>query len=563
MTIHFKKGDSERGTFSIDLTRDLEALTQPFDQMERFDITRGLVTLIENANSREDIVFNSALELETALRETPLNFCKTFERFVNHAERFEDHIVEIYEAPDGGLFYDYEPFKDQDTSSTLLRDGIDLYVGLKTSMKVDTGESFDFSEIPHAILNGAESHPLFQPSSEDEIFIMHCLDKITFTDDQRKNEIKDIVQNVIDLNTQNHDCPLRGNVSENILAMFDLIDSMTAHCQLEPTQILDLITKAAALYDRQLVEMNSQTFLKRAGVAVEKYKDSKDRVHDQRQALSQAQPSLTRDSFYNNLAERLFNAGSTIDLLEPHFPNVETCQTQTIETIFKFNYLPTNELKKVIQKLEIHNVDIIAELDILCGLNFDDIMTAIDRSFDDSFISGHHLHDSFNHYFHENHDNKFIPHQEYAAQTIEKYNLTGITPEMVSLIIMIESEGEKNKENPAGTHLGLMQVGRLAYEQITKKDLSLEDLKNTITGHPGWQQNIEVGTRYLSWSLRNYNPVQSLAIAKGNFNYGSAGMLKYRMPHMYEIGNAYTLNGETADYIAKYLVYRRWLHAAS
>ncbi|MBU0505550.1 MAG: transglycosylase SLT domain-containing protein [bacterium] len=567
MTIGFNKNDphSENRVFSLDLARDLKALTKPLNPHEQLEIKQTFIAMAQKGVLDELPTFSSAAEFEVFLEQNaPDLSSKTFKRFVNRAYLFEEKLISVTPHPnDGALFYDFKPLGSADTGDSLLA-GVDLYISDHGSQSIDTSEHYDFSEIPHSILHGDKSSPYFQASSEDTLYIMSCLEHVTYSSpSSRKNGIKDIVSKVITVNTEDQSCALRCNVSEKILTMFSLVDSMTHHCQLTPSQVITLLTMASKLYENTLTEMGSQTFLKNAGVDVAKYKASKHRVHDQRHALSLAQPHLTEDSFYNFLAEGLVNAESVIDLLEQHFPNAETCQTQTIETLFKFHYLTSNELETIINKLEDNGADVVAELDILCGLNYTDITTAIDRSFDTAFISSHHLRDSFNNYYHENHENKFVPHQQYAAQMISQYGLSGITPEMVSLIIMIESEGEKNKENPAGTHFGLMQVGQEAYKQITKKDISLENLNNEVTGHPGWQRNIEIGTRYLHWSLQNFNPVQSLAIVKGNFNYGPAGMLEYRMPHMYDIGEPYALNGETASYIAKYLVYRRWLHESN
>lgn len=567
----------------IDLVRDFEVLTHELTAEERTQFVNDVRQYInENRTHPENLRFTSAESLESKLSEITQS-CDSWtgmlcydpsylEKIISRAEILESHLQTLrFEG--GGLFYD---LKNKDSSwygilsSTASVDyfvfgdlqGLDSYLGelfdffentqsqdnvemmfSRGAMYERTREFFDTDQV---IQDGSEpmsSHVIdvesgldlenvpydlfeqatFTIGGDDMIFIASCVR------DLEVQEQRQVVQRLVGV-VEGMKISNEFERMNTLLALSELTADLIMMDQLNVLEMESLISQCA----KTLTTMNGE-----------------------RKSLGLAK--LNPAAFIDNVAmaiDQIARAGTVKGALPPNLG--------MLEAILKLSYLSADQIVLICNKITETGGDPMLEIPVVSGLSFEHIMDTFAALADARTLeSRYHLQDTFDRYYVQHQNDKFMHHFAHAQSIIEGNDkLNDVTPEMVTTMITIESEGDKNKVSTTGVHFGLMQIGTEAYEQMTGDAVSASELRGLVTG-AGWKTNIKVGTEYLQWCFDYKNPLGSLAVAIGNYNWSLTGMLNYRQFAMYGVPPKKSLNPETSGYILKYLAYQRKYHSNS
>ncbi|OVE80864.1 hypothetical protein BVY03_05225 [bacterium K02(2017)] len=590
--------------------RDFSLLTHHLTQQQRSNFAKDIRSLVmAHQEQGLSLIYDDAAslskDLKTHLETCKINnwagklFCSTpayLTSILDQAKRIETDLISIKNT-NGALFYDF----DQSSAEKSLYGSFDYYVSLPEGdhelyrqmvfdqFKNDFLRASDISvymrhdpinevvddfylstdaKNQHGISRAIDADAYFDLadkkieslaqkskikfSAAELVFMVSCVSHYT---DAEQSKLIDLIFSFPKPDKRNKDNFLVNNIHDIIINLFNLVFKTNQQAELSASNMFEHLTQTNQIFRARYKEIKSTKFIQEC--CDDTYKEvSKKNSSEKFSILNSAneENNLSEESFYKKINDLLTEFP---DFYE--FKNeVNLSPIDLLSIIKKLHYMSVLDIKTIIYQLDHYQADIKAEIDFLSGLSFDDMIMIINDSRDDSLVYNKwKLQDGFRLYYQNQFDDKFTPHHQEAKNVIKNNpSIAHVTAQMASLIILIESNGDKNAISSTKAHFGLMQIGTAAYKQIKGIDLSLKELKQKVTGS-GWKENTEVGTNYLEWCFDYFNPTKSLAIAASNYNKGVGNTLAYRMHHMYKIGQPKPLFAETREYMAKYLAYTR------
>lgn len=585
MTVIYSRNESQVSP-EIDLVRDFEILTHDISDAERAQLLDDIREyVLNNRDHPEKLKFASPeLLMKTLQNLTQVCdgltgfFCSSPEylnKVVSKAQFLQNNLRTLrFER--GGLFYDLNEREESylGLQSTTL--GVDYYLQLRedsledysnflfdylelgqitehstseiftqgamhdqtrnffdesaangrikshgASHEISTNEMMDVSGIPFELFDDSS----LDFSSDDVLLVMDAMLPVPSVEERHA-----IIQQLLQMSSQQ----VKGTAPDSVadfLAVCDLIGEIFAVERLSADELILQVSQ----FNERLHIMNRE-----------------------RQKLKI--PTLDKEQHIQKITRTLVDAP-----LEEWRDQYSVSLSDVLTAINELSYLNSGQILEIMTLILQSGGDLRREASCISGLAYQDIKLIyahianpklLDQKFSVSKV--------FEFYYSQHHEDRFELHAEKAAAVIEAdERLDWVTPEMASLVMTVESRGEASAvSETTGAHFGLMQIGVSAYEQITGKSVTPEELKATVTGR-GWPLNIEIGVRYLQWCFDYFNPTHSPAVAFGNYNWGCDSMQKYRHFAMYGRKTGVTLNNETRDYVTKYISYQRLLHKAA
>lgn len=564
---------------SVDLRRDLAFLVRHLTSVEKAEVLTAIAPLLKSAQT---VYTNESAFLAQLSKYHPTFWGVSYEsdafKSVRQQARGIFKYVDRIERQDGGdLFYDFAPFGSQ--KDPVKADGenksADVYIDFKGVAMAEALFDAVIAALSDDAFSVAEANAVFNPTQlatravktheggdfaniPYDLFANAGLLKFTSTDmlaasaalrDFDKKEARAVVGHVLALHQPKENRNWKSWVQE-------------AEIQKNQDAVGPALELAGALREVRKASLgevlNALTAAKDISLGLEQ---------EQRTSpfngIADADKS-TRAKNYARLARHVRDCAP----LFARSGRAPLGTSDTLAAVLLLYYLNAGQIAAVIEKLHTIGADVMAEIRILSGLNFDDMMTIIDASVvrplpmsaDTSEDTGlpdvNYWEGSFNNYF-ITHADKFVKHRDHIEGVIANpgFEISHVTGDMASLIIVIESENKISAKND-GTW-GLMQIGAGACEQITKKRLPPEQWRARALGD--YQFNTEIGTRYLEWCFENYNPTHSLAKAIMLYNAEQITAIRYGKHHMHGIGEPAKLPVVTRNYIIKYLALSRML----